>query len=79
MGDSIYVQYVGVESKGSVRQNIFCVRTAPSEPREFVLTIANESFTSHQARYQDAPGSRLNRLSSQVRIILKKGENGYEE
>jgi hypothetical protein len=44
MSDNIYVPYLGFESKGSVREYIFCVREAPSGPREFILTIANESF-----------------------------------
>ncbi len=55
MSDNIYVQYVGFEAKSSVRQYIFCVREVPNEPREFILTIANEAFVSHRARYQDAP------------------------
>ena len=55
MSDEIYVQYVGFECKASVRQYVFCVRETPNEPREFILSIANEAFISHRARYQDAP------------------------
>ena len=55
MSDTIYVQYVGFEAKALVRQYIFSVREVPNEPREFILTIANEAFVSHRARYQDAP------------------------
>lgn len=31
------------------------MREPPNEPRELILSIANEAFVSHQARYQDAP------------------------
>jgi hypothetical protein len=55
VSDNIYVQYVGFEAMASVRQYIFCVREVSNEPREFILTIANEAFVSHRARYQDAP------------------------
>ena len=55
MSDNIYVQYVGFEATVSVRQYFFCVREFPNEPCEFILTIANEAFVSHRARYQDAP------------------------
>ena len=44
ISDNLYFQHVGFESEGSVRRYTFCVREAPSGPREFILTIANESF-----------------------------------
>lgn len=55
VSDEISVQYVGFECKASVRQYIFSVRETPNAPREFVLSITNEAFISHRARYQDAP------------------------
>jgi hypothetical protein len=55
VSDEIYVQYVGFESKASVRQYTFCVRETSNKPREFILSIANEAFVSHRVRYQDAP------------------------
>ena len=44
ISDNIYFQYVGFESEASVRRYIFCVREAPSGPREFIRTIESESF-----------------------------------
>jgi len=55
VSDSVIVQFVRFEAKASVREYTFNVRATASEPREFTLTIANEAFVSHRARYQDAP------------------------
>ncbi len=55
MSDYINIQYVGFEAKALVREYTFSVRQAMNELREFKLTIANEAFVSHRARYQDAP------------------------
>src|SRR5258708_26165169 len=55
MSDNVIVQFVSFEAKALVREYTFTVREATNEPREFTLTIANEAFVSHRARYQDAP------------------------
>ncbi|MBI3670986.1 MAG: hypothetical protein HY237_14545 [Acidobacteria bacterium] len=55
MSEEIIVQFVGFQAKALVREYTFTVREQASEPREFTLTIANEAFDSHRARYQDAP------------------------
>lgn len=55
MSNTVIVQYVGFHAKGLVREYTFSVREATDEPREYTLTIANEAFDSHRARYQDAP------------------------
>ncbi len=55
MSEEIIVQFVGFEAKAQVREYTFSVREQASEPREFTLTIANEAFDSHRARFQDAP------------------------
>lgn len=49
------LQYLGFEARPLVREYTFSVRESSDEPREFTLTIANEAFTSHRARYQDGP------------------------
>ena len=66
MIDPIIVQYVGFEAKASVREYTFSVREPPSEPRAFTLSIANEAFESHRARYQDAPDICLLRLRQEL-------------
>jgi len=49
------MQFVGFESKPTVREYTFTVREASGESREFTLTISHESFKAYRARYQDAP------------------------
>ena len=65
MSDTIIVQYIGFEAKALVREYTFTVREA-SESRDFTLTIANEAFASHRARYQDAPGICSLRLHAEL-------------
>ena len=55
MADSIFVQYLGFQVNNLVRKYIFTVREATTEPLHYTLTIANEAFVAHRARYQDAP------------------------
>jgi hypothetical protein len=55
LSDEIIVQYMGFQVQASVRSYKFRVRETATEPREFTLTIANEAFDSHRARFQDAP------------------------
>jgi len=64
--DPIIVQYVGFEAKDSVREYTFSVREPASQPRAFILTIANEAFESHRARYQDAPDICLLKLRREL-------------
>jgi hypothetical protein len=55
MADQFIVQYVGFTSGALVREYSFVVRDESRQPREYTLTIANEAFVSHRARYQDGP------------------------
>ncbi|MGB9334686.1 MAG: hypothetical protein WCB14_06750, partial [Candidatus Acidiferrales bacterium] len=55
LSDQIIVQYVGFEEKGGLREYAFTVREPSSEPLDYTLTIFNEAFVAHRARYQDAP------------------------
>ena len=55
MTDLIVVQYVGFQVKDLVREYTFAVREAPADALHYTLTIENEAFVSHRARYQDAP------------------------
>jgi hypothetical protein len=56
MRNNIIVQYVGFEAKMLVREYAFTVREGGSgESREYTLTITQEAFGSHRARYQDGP------------------------
>jgi hypothetical protein len=65
MSDSVIVQYRGFEVKLLVREYTFNVREAGSE-REFTLSIENEAFVSHRARYQDAPLICSERLNAEL-------------
>jgi hypothetical protein len=49
------VQYTGFKAQIRVREYNFTVRETTTEQRDFTLSISNEAFTEHRARYQDAP------------------------
>jgi hypothetical protein len=55
MADPILVEYIGFQVNALVREYTFAVREKATEPLHYTLTIANEAFVSHRARYQDAP------------------------
>ena len=55
MADQIILQYIGFTSGALVREYSFVVRHDSGQPREYTVTIANEAFVSHRARYQDGP------------------------
>jgi hypothetical protein len=53
--DPIILQYVGFETKGAVREYMFCRCGPGGESSSYFVTIANEAFVAHRARYQDGP------------------------
>jgi hypothetical protein len=55
MADQFIVQYVGFTAGALVREYSFMVRDESGQPREYIVSIANEAFVSHRARYQDGP------------------------
>jgi hypothetical protein len=55
VSSAIIVEYRGFTARPLVREYLFSVRATALEPREYSLTIPNEAFESHRARYQDAP------------------------
>jgi hypothetical protein len=55
MKETSVIQYVGFRAGDSGRVYAFSVREPGAQPREYTLTIPNEAFVSHRARYQDAP------------------------
>jgi hypothetical protein len=58
VNDEIIVQYRGFQAKHLVRE-------AGAE-REFTLSIANDAFLSHLARYQDGPDICAQRLQAEL-------------
>jgi hypothetical protein len=70
MSSKVLVQYVGFEAQPMVREYTFSVREL-GEPREFTLTIANEAFISHRARFQDGPSICALRLYTELQIFAK--------
>jgi hypothetical protein len=66
MRDQINVQYVGFQVKSLVREYTFAVRETATEPLHYTVTIANEAFVSHRARYQDAPEICSQRLHHEL-------------
>ena len=55
MSDSVVLQYVGFETKGTDREYTFSLRGSGGESADYVVTIANDAFLAHRVRYQDAP------------------------
>ena len=55
MADQIILQYIGFTSGALVREYSFVVRDESGRPRDYTVTIENEAFVSHRARYQDGP------------------------
>jgi hypothetical protein len=65
MADQIILQYIGFTSGALVREYSFVVRNE-SGPRSYTVTIANEAFVSHRARYQDGPNICSMRLRREL-------------
>ena len=51
----IVLQYVGFETRGTLREYAFSLRGLAGESSSYFVTIPNEAFSAHRARYQDAP------------------------
>jgi hypothetical protein len=51
----ITLQYLGFETKGALREYAFSLRGLGGESSNYFVTIPNEAFSAHRARYQDAP------------------------
>jgi hypothetical protein len=51
----IVLQYLGFETKGILREYVFSLRGLAGESSNYFVTIPNEAFSSHRARYQDGP------------------------
>lgn len=55
MDQLIVLQYLGFETKGALREYAFSLRGLGGESSNYFVTIPNEAFSAHRARYQDAP------------------------
>jgi hypothetical protein len=58
----IVLQYLGFETKGALREYAFSLRGLGGESSSYFVTISNEAFAAHRARYQDAPAICSTRL-----------------
>lgn len=64
---NVLVQYLGFESRGTLREYRFTVIEKDTHlAREFTFTIENEAFASHRVRYQDAPSICSLRLHTEL-------------
>lgn len=75
MSKEIVMQFVGFTSNALAREYTFMVREASIEPREFTVAIANEAFSEHRLRFQDAPDV----CSLKLRRELINGANSLPE
>ena len=55
MSQKILMQFVGFVSGTAAREYTFTVREVSCEPRDFVVSIALDAFSSGRLRFQDAP------------------------
>ena len=55
MTESLFLQYVGFENRGAVREYAFTLRGSGGTSTEYFVTIANAAFVAHRVRYQDGP------------------------
>jgi len=62
----VIARFVGFQVMSLVREYRFSVREPSNEVREYTVTIANEAFVSHRARYQDGPDICLSRLNREL-------------
>jgi len=79
MADNLIVQFVGYEVYSLVREYRFTVRESKTEAREFTLTIANTSFDSRRARFQDAPDICSLRLHRELAVDANHPANTHFE
>jgi hypothetical protein len=66
MSTGVLMQFLGFESKETVREYTFQVRETAQEPREFRLTIDHTAFTTRMLRFQDAPDVCSSRLRQEL-------------
>ena len=55
MTELLFLQYVGFENRGAVREYAFTLRGSGGTSTEYFVTIANAAFVAHRVRYQDGP------------------------
>jgi len=77
MSDNVLVQFVGFQSKAQAREYTFTVRERETEPREFVVTIANEAFDTRRVRFQDAPDICSHKLHRELAATENHPEKNH--
>jgi hypothetical protein len=55
VSETLFLQYVGFENRGTVREYTFTLRGSGGTSTEYFVTIANAAFVAHRVRYQDGP------------------------
>lgn len=66
MTDNLFVQYLGFKVMPLFREYSFHVHVGRGEIRAFTLTISNQAFDAHHARFQDAPSICSIKLRSEL-------------
>jgi len=55
VSEKLFLQYIGFENRGAVREYTFTLRGSGGTSTEYFVTIANAAFVAHRVRYQDGP------------------------
>lgn len=66
MSKEVIIQFMGFESKATVREYTFTVRENSAELRDYTLTIPNEAFNTRRVSYQDGPDVCSAKLRSEL-------------
>ena len=66
MSDALILQYIGFETKGTVREYTFALRGSGGESSDYFVTIASLAFVERRVRYQDAPDICSHRLRREL-------------
>ncbi|MGH9794441.1 MAG: hypothetical protein ACRD5G_06695 [Candidatus Acidiferrales bacterium] len=66
MSNAIQIQFTGFVVTTKLREYSFAIKEGGNEPCLLKLTIPNEAFLTHRARYQDGPGICSERLQREV-------------
>jgi hypothetical protein len=74
LSDSLQIEYKGFKVRPLVREYSFSVKRQGTDEQIFTLTIANEAFVAHRARYQDAPDICSLRLRKELAAAAEQGE-----
>jgi hypothetical protein len=77
MSKEVLVQFMGFQSKDTVREYTFQVRELSTDPREFTISIDQDAFNARLVRFQDAPDICSARLRRELTAFANHPEESH--